>query len=227
MKRAINLIIIILSWFVTTACSQVANKTPYIEMSSVIVKATSTVDIQMLGGVERGELHQEAIVNAQSEATGSISMSVTDNATATMTLSPWTNPGAVTPTAAITALLLGNVGVASLFDNDLNHCPANANNHCNTAGFAVFMVTTAGLVNSVDNSQIMPISMSGPLTALTVLGTASPGLFLQSLAVAASKHTVQLTDFTPAPLFPVDGNFSSVGAGTYTGTLTVVYFIAN
>lgn len=230
MNKLFTIISIILSWFLVTACADIHyGPAKAIDLDSVIIKAVSHVQLSA-GGVERGplesDMHMRAIVNPQSIVNVNVNVSVVDNVSATMTLSPWTNPGAQTPTSATTLIPFGNISVATLFDNDLNHCPANPSNHCNTAGFSAFMQTQAGLLNTVDATEVMPIQMSGPLTALTALGIASPGLFLQSIAVPASKHTVKLSDFA-APSFPVDGDFSSVGSGTYTGIITIVYFIAN
>lgn len=228
MNKLIQIIIIILTWFIISACADISEKDREIDASSVYIQATSNVEITLGGDEpERGSLNSKLITNPQVEASSNVSISVVNNATATMTLSPWSNPGAQTPTQNTTTIQLGSIGVATLFDNDLNHCPANANNHCNTAGFAAYMQTTAGLVNTVDATEVMPILLSGPLTVLTALSTTSPGLFLQSISVAANKHTVKLTDFSPVPSYPVYGDFSLVGAGTYNGTLTIVYFIAN
>ena len=49
---------------------------------------------------------------------------------------------------------------------------------------------------------------------------------LQSIAIPPSKHTIKLSDFTPAPRYNYKADFTEAGAGTYSTTLVVEYVLA-
>lgn len=190
----------------------------------VIIHATAQITLTTT------QKPSQVAIGAIVEGSGTVNVSVTNNASQTMTLGSWTNPSAQTPTSGTTLIDFGNATVASLFDNNLNVCPSNPAPHkCTTAGFAAYMSTNAGLVNGSDASQIMPIEMSGPLTTLTALATTSPGLFLETISITSGHNTVKLSDFGAAAntTFDVQGDFVNAGAGTYTGTINVVFFLAN
>jgi hypothetical protein len=226
----LSIMLIVLSMLVgcgeqlsTTAGS---HSNPIPNSKDVIIHAVATVDLTSVQSVSG----RSAITGATSQATSTIGMSVVNNNSSIMTLGSWTNPIAQTATDSTTKIDFGNVTIATLFDNNLNVCNSNPSPHkCNTAGFAAFMVTNAGLVNGTDSSQIMPIDVSSPITVLTALSTTSPGLFLYSYTIAGNKNNVKLADFGAASnyTFDVQGDFSNVGSGTYTGTMTIVFFLAN
>jgi hypothetical protein len=112
-------------------------------------------------------------------------------------------------------------------DNNLNVCGTNGHTHCGTA--LIRMYTTgqpgAGLYNTTDQFGA-PIT-AGPVTTLLPVGLGTSGAaVLQSISIPSHKHVVRLSDFSPAPNYAVQADFTDAGAGTYSTTLVVEYALA-
>lgn len=124
-------------------------------------------------------------------------------------------------------LSLGSISISALKDNNLKVCNPGGNTKCTTAILRVYTTgATAGFVNTSDTPQYgVPVYTTGdnPTTAVPLL---SPGVSLDTLSgMAASKHTVKLSDFTPTT-FQVSADFANGGSGNYSMTYVVEYALA-
>ncbi|MBI2712721.1 MAG: hypothetical protein HYX41_07710 [Bdellovibrio sp.] len=157
-----------------------------------------------------------------SSVNGSIPITIGNGASTTLKLD---SSEFVIPVVCNSMVDFGFLGLSALADNNLNLCGPKGNEHCGTAILRMYTTGTAGpgLWNEVD--QFGAPLFVGNSTRPVGLGAAN-AVVVQTLSIPKNKHTVKLSDFTPAPRFGVKSDFSDAGAGSYTTTLVLEYGLA-
>lgn len=156
---------------------------------------------------------------------GSEPVTVTLGASTTGTFD---NSGFVLPTMSNAVLQFGNLKFTALSDNDVDSCGAGGNQHCGTALFRMYTIpeptqTSPGFWNSVI-SYGAPISAGLPNTTFLPVGLNVAGAaILETYSIPASQHVVSFSDFSPAPTFEIEGDFTAAGAGLYNTTIVLEY----
>lgn len=129
------------------------------------------------------------------------------------------------PTPANSVLSFGSLSIGTLITNNLRVCGSEGTEKCTKAFFRIYTtgVAGSGFWNATDGYG-MPITVTGPTSGSPGLGV-SGAIEVQSIALAADKNVVRLTDFTPAPKYTVSANFTNAGAGTYATTMVVEFVL--
>lgn len=155
-------------------------------------------------------------------ATGTVPVQIVNDPSTTFTLDV---SAFAVPRASNAVLSFGNVGVASLFDNDLRHCGTNGTTKCTKAFLRMYTtgVAGAGLYNAVGGYG-MPITagLTGSVAQTVGLEVAN-SVVLQTMTIATSKNVLRLADFAPVPTFAIKSDFTEAGAGSYSTTLVLEY----
>jgi len=134
----------------------------------------------------------------------------------------------VIPTLSNDVLSFGSLKLKTLSTNDLRKCPNNPARKCKKAIIRIYTsgVAGAGFYNTEDGYGV-------PLLASSALPEAEVGLGVENsysvheIVIPANKHTIQLSDFSPAPVINVKGDFTNAGAGTYSTTINVEFALAH
>lgn len=118
----------------------------------------------------------------------------------------------------------GTLDVSALRDNNLRVCGASGTAKCTLAGIRIYTTGTpqAGLWNA-DDEYGAPILTGTKNIGLNVSGAA----IVKTIAIAASKRNVRLADFVASGPYaiPISVDFSDAGAGSYSSTLVVEYYL--
>lgn len=124
-------------------------------------------------------------------------------------------------------LNMGSISIATLSDNNLKICNPGGNTKCTQAIMRVYTTgAVAGFVNISDSPQYGAPVYVGTLNPSTAITLNSPGVAVQQVTgMAASKHTVVLSDF-PTPTYAVTSDFSNAGTGSYSMGFVLEYALA-
>ena len=188
----------------------------------------------------QGEEGSVGYVNGVVKVTAEIPVTIGANGEVQMAArvdSPVTiiNPSAVTfalSDAAITSppisnamLEFGKLGIGELFDNSLNVCGSTGKKKCTKAYVQIYTIGKpgAGMWN-VEGGYGMPIYANQVASPRLVVGLgASSAAVVQTVAIAANKNVLRLSDFPIAPAYEVRTDFTQAGSGTYSTTVVVEY----
>jgi hypothetical protein len=165
--------------------------------------------------------HAEVNVHAGARnPSGSQPVSVTLASSTSMTID---NSKFTVPAISNAVLSFGSLLVNTLHDNNLNVCGTDGKTKCGTALLRAYTsgVAGAGLWNATDGyGAPITASLTNPLTV--GLGAAGAAI-MQTFAIPASKHVIQLKDFTATPSYAISVDFTLAGAGSYSTTLVIEY----
>ena len=188
--------------------------------STIVIRSTAAFLVSTDGSVT------PVVPGHMRASSGSTGVTVTNSASTNMTLdtSLFAIPVTITPFSMND---FGFLQLSALTDNDLKVCGSNGNTKCTVAGIRMYTTGTvgAGLWNE-DGGYGAPITAGQSASALSVVGLDAAGAStMQSFTIANNRNTVKLSDFTnPKYYFKVD--FTDAGAGSYTTTVVVEYFLA-
>ena len=119
-------------------------------------------------------------------------------------------------------LRLGQVGIASLSDNNLKVCGNDGHTKCNQAIISVYTNgSVAGFINTAGGYGA-PV-FTGSLNPTQALGLgAENAVVVQTYSIPARQNVLSLSDF-PSPRYAVTSDFSNAGAGSYSMNYVVQY----
>lgn len=174
---------------------------------NVVVKARATIN-----------LHTDSTPVSGEE--GPVNVTLTASTTGTLDTSGFIS----NPTMSNAIINFGTLRFSSLQDNDLNSC-GGGSSKCVTALFRMYTINTAepGFYSSVLNFSA-PISAGLPGTTFLPIGlTEANAAILQTYSIPSSQQEVNLSDFSPLPIYDIIADFRRAGAGSYTTTLVLEY----
>ena len=199
---------------------------PGVPVDSVVVKSRATISIVM-DPLESASLWRYFFITTAYAANGQVSIVVTNTPNTSMTLdtSQWT-----LPPISNQRVDFGSIGLSTLTDNTLNLCGNNGHQHCNRALIRIYTTgqAGAGIWNDVDSYGAPITTGITGATPTNVVGLDAANAYeLQSLSLPNSKHVVNLSDFSPAPHYAVNADFTLAGSGSYTTTLVLEYGLSD
>jgi len=128
----------------------------------------------------------------------------------------------VVPTPANELLSFGNLTVNVAFTNQLKLCGTGGHQKCTKALLQMYTsgVAGAGFWNTVDGyGAPMTAGLAGELQTINL--SQASAVTLESWTIPSNRNTLRLSDFTPAPVFLVSGDFTDAGEGAYSTTINV------
>jgi hypothetical protein len=150
----------------------------------------------------------------------SVPVSYVYAASATMTV----DAAQLVPALSGDTLDLGQVSITEIKDNNLKVCGGGENTRCTQALVLIYTTGTAsaGMYNSVDGYGV-PIA-AGLVAANAVVGLArANAAIVQTHAIQGNKNQFREEDFSAAPVYQIESDFSNAGAGSYSTVLVIEY----
>lgn len=171
----------------------------------IVVKARAVLSLRPMGGPISG-------------TEGPVTVTLTAATTGTFDPSGF-NPSPAMSNAPID---FGTLTFSSLFDNDLNTC-GGGSGKCVTAMFRMYTINepTSGFFNP---NYSAPITSGLVGTTLLPVGlNVGSAAVLQTFSIPTAQQVVSLSDFSPAPIYDVQADFTAAAAGDYTTTIVLEY----
>jgi hypothetical protein len=220
-KLPITQLTLVAAIFCSSLTSYAHNEISYIKLNTKSLNGSSLYR----AGSSDGVVVKARAIIPFGTVNGSEPVTVTLNASTTGTFD---NGGFVVPTMSNAVLQFGNLKFTALSDNDVDSCGATLDQHCGTALFRMYSIpevgqTSPGFWNSVI-SYGAPITAGLPSTTYLPVGLNVAGAAtLETYTIPSTQHVVSFSDFSPAPTFNIEGDFTAAGAGVYKTTLVLEY----
>lgn len=200
--------------------SSTSGNTSGIDPSAIIVKSKALIEITTNSSpsIRQSSLSYFSI----SALDFSQTIVVTNGASSILTVD---NSLFRIPTISNAFLDFGYLQISSLFDNNLNVCGSNSNQHCGTGIIRMYTTGTAGsgIYNSIDNFGAPIVAGQTILSSIGL--NSSNAAIMQSISIPSAKHVVTLSDFAN-PKYGIKADFTNAGAGSYSTTLVLEYGLA-